>query len=212
MDLIELIQKLDVKILKMQERFSHRFIRYEKFVHTYLQFQMIFDEVKQTTQDTIFYLDSLKFELNMLSMQHLSTNTISPGNLKELLNEIEIKLPNNSELLRNPRKEVWFFYKTLNCTAYLESNEIRVTLKIPPMNTQERYEIYNTYNLPIPLSKKNAKLLLKYDLETEMLMVSKDFLLLSESTYHLCNNYHYQFCNPETAFYQSNVNQFCIMA
>ena len=114
MYLIEVVQKLDVKILKMQERFSHRFIRYEKFVHTYLQFQMIFDEVKQTTQDTIFYLDSLKSELNMLSMQHLSTNTISPGNLKELLNEIEIKLPKNSELPRNPRKEVWFFYKTLN--------------------------------------------------------------------------------------------------
>ena len=46
-------------------------------------------------------------------------------------------------------------------------------------------------------------------------MVSKDrakFSLLSESTYHLCNSCHYKFCNPETAFYQSNVNQFCIMA
>ena len=87
------------------------------------------------------------------------------------------------------------------------------------MNTKERYEIYRQiykiYNLPCPLSKKNAKLLLKYDLETKMLMVSKDkakFSLLSESTYHLCNSYHYQFCNPEIAFYQSNVHQFCIMA
>ena len=40
---------------------------------------MIFDEIKQTTQDAIFYLDSLKSELNMLSMLYLSTNTISPG-------------------------------------------------------------------------------------------------------------------------------------
>ena len=76
MDLIEVIQKLDVKILKMQEMFSQRFVRLEQFVHTYLQFQMIFDEIKQTTQDAIFYLDSLKSELNMLSMQHLSSNTI----------------------------------------------------------------------------------------------------------------------------------------
>ena len=215
MDLIEVIQKLDVKILKMQEMFSQRFVRLEQFVHTYLQFQMIFDEIKQTTQDAIFYLDSLKSELNMLSMQHLSTNTISPRNLKELLIEIEMKLPNNFELPRNPRKDIWFFYKTLNCITYLESNEIRITLKIPLMNTKERYEIYKTYNLPVPLSKKNARLLLKYDLETEMLMVSKDrakFSLLSENTYHLCNSYHYQFCNPETAFYQSNVNQFCIRA
>ena len=47
MDLIEVIQKLDVKILKMQEMFSQRFIRLEQFVHTYLQFQMIFDEIKK---------------------------------------------------------------------------------------------------------------------------------------------------------------------
>ena len=100
-----------------------RFVRLEQFVDTYLQFLMIFDEIKQTTQDAIFYLDSLKSELIMLSMQHLSTNTISPRNLKELLIEIEMKLPNNSELPRNPRKEIWFFYKKLNCITYLESNE-----------------------------------------------------------------------------------------
>ena len=83
------------------------------------------------------------------------------------------------------------------------------------MNTEKRYEIYKTYILTILLSKKIAKLLLKNDLETEMLMISKDraqFLLLSENTYHLCNSYHYQFCNPETAFYKSYFNQVCIMA
>ena len=35
MDLIEVIQKLDVKILKMQEMFYQRFVRLEQFVHTY---------------------------------------------------------------------------------------------------------------------------------------------------------------------------------
>ena len=59
---------------------------------------MIFDEIKQTTQDAIFYLDSIKSEINVLSMQHLSTDTISPRNLKELLIEIEMKLPNNFEV------------------------------------------------------------------------------------------------------------------
>ena len=95
----------------MQEMFSQRFIRLEQFVDSYLQFQMIFDKIKQTTQDAIFYLDSLKSEPNMLSMQHLSTNTISTRNLKELLIEIETKLSNNFELPRNPRKGSWFFYR-----------------------------------------------------------------------------------------------------
>ena len=187
MELIIVIQKLDSKILKMQQVFSQRFVRLEQFIHTYLQFQTIFDEIRLTTQDAIFYLDSLKSELNMLSMQHLSTSTISPRNLKELLIKIETKLPNNFELPRNPRKEIWFFYKTLNCITYLKNNEIRVILKIPLMNTKQRYKVYKIYNLPLPLSTKHDKILLKYDLETEMLMVSKDrakFWLLSESTYH----------------------------
>ena len=48
-----------------------------------------------------------------------------------------------------------------------------------------------------------------------MLMISRDktkFSLLSESTFQMCNGYHFQFCNPETAFYQTNVNKFCVIA
>ena len=91
MDLIIVVQKLDRKIFDLQQVFSVKFIRLEQFVHTYLQFQMILDEIKQTTQYAVFYLESLKSELNMLSMQHLSTNTISPKDLKELLIEVESK-------------------------------------------------------------------------------------------------------------------------
>ena len=28
----------------------------------------------------------------------------------------------------------------------------------------------------------------------------------------MCNSYDFQFCNPETAFYQTNVNEFCVIA
>ena len=58
-------------------------------------------------------------------------------------------------------------------------------------------------------------ILLKYSLEIEMLLISKDkanFSLLSESASQMCNSYHFQFCNLETAFYQTNVNKFCGIA
>ena len=76
MDLIILVKKLDRKIFNLQQAFSQKLIRLEQFIHTYLHFQMILDEVKQTTQDAVFYLESLKYELNMLSMQYLSTNPV----------------------------------------------------------------------------------------------------------------------------------------
>ena len=215
MDLIIVVQKLNRKIFDLQQVFSAKFVRLEQFVHTYLQFQMILDEIKQTTQDAVFYLESLKSELNMLSMQHLSTNTISPKDLKELLIEVESKLPNNFELPRNPRKDIWYFYKTLTSITYLEDNEIRIVLKIPLINTKEEYEVYRIYNLPLPMATKQTNIMLKYTLETDMLMVSKDrskFSLLTESAFHMCNSFHYRFCNPETAFYQANINRFCVVA
>lgn len=220
MDLIIVIQKLDKKIRQLEQTFEQKFVRLEQFIHTYLQFQMIFDEIKFTIQDAIFYLENLKSELNMLSMHHLSTSTISPKNLKALLIEVETKLPINFELPRDPRRDIWYFYKTLTCIIYLEDNEIRIVLKIPLINTKEEYEVYKIYNLPIPIQHKNMNtnqtdILLKYGLEAEMLMVSKDrskFSLLSENTFQMCNGYHFQFCNPETAFYQTNINKFCVMA
>ena len=62
----------------------------------------------------------------MLSLQHLSTDTIAPKDLKLLLLEIESKLENNFELPRNPHLEIWYFYKTLTCITYLEDDQIRV--------------------------------------------------------------------------------------
>ena len=78
MDLVIVIQKLDSKIRNLRQSFEQKFNRLEQFIHTYLQFQMIPDEIRITTQDAVFYLHSLKTELNVLSMHHLSTNTISP--------------------------------------------------------------------------------------------------------------------------------------
>lgn len=218
MDLIIVVQKLDRSIMRLQETFERKFVRLEQFIHTYLQFQLILDEIRLTTQDGITYLENLKSELNMLSMHHLSTSTISPQNLKMLLIEVESKLPNNFELPRNPRKDIWYFYKTLTCITYLEDNEIRIVLKIPLLNTKEEYEVYKIHNLPLPLISNNTvttNSLVKYSLETDLLMVSKDrskFSLLSENTYQMCNTYHLQYCNPETAYYQTNLNKFCVMA
>ena len=218
MDLIIVVQKLDSKIRKLEQTFEQKFVRLEQFIHTYLQFQMILDEIRLTTQDAVFYLENLKSELNMLSMHHLSTSTISPKDLKELLIEVESKFPNNFELSRSPRKDIWYFYKTLTCITYLEDNEIRIVLKIPLINTREEYEVYKIHNLPLPMHRvlpNQTDILLKYSLETEILMISKDkakFSLLSESAFQMCNSYHFQFCNPETAFYQTNVNKFCVIA
>ena len=99
MDLIIVVQKLYSKIRKLEQTSEQKFVKSEQFIHTYLQFKMILDEIKLTIQDAVFYLESLKSELNVLSMHHLSI--------------VESKLPNNFELPRSPCKDIWYFHKTL---------------------------------------------------------------------------------------------------
>ena len=147
--MIIVVQRLDREISTLEEQFEKKIVRLEQFLHTYLQFKLIFDEISLMTQDAMFYLENFKLELNMLSLQHLSTNTISPSNLREMLYDVESRLPSNFELMSNPRNDIWYFYKTLTSVTYLQDNEIRNILKIPLLNTNQKYDIYKVYNLPI---------------------------------------------------------------
>lgn len=220
MDLVVCVQKLDRKIYKLKTSFEEKFTRLEQFIHTYLQFQMIFDEIKLTIQNAIFYLENLKSELNMLALNHLSTSTIMPKDLKMLLLEVQSKLPNNYELPKNPRDDIWYFYKTLTCITYLENDQIHIVLKIPLINTKEKYDIFKVYNIPFPfynstVSEKPTQYLVKYELEAEILMVSRnreEYALLSDNNYYMCNNVNLPFCNPKVVFYPSNMNNKCVMA
>lgn len=214
-DLIVCVQKLDRKILELQNSIEGKFTRLEQFIHTYLQFRMIFDEIKLTVQNAIFYLENLKSELNMLSLNHLSVDTISPYNLKTLLMDIQSMLPNNYELSRNPADDIWYFYKVLTCMTYLENNQIRIVVKIPLIDTREKYEVFKVHNIPFSFHHSSKQYLAKYELESDRLMVSKNresYTLLSEDDFQMCNNLKLQFCNPKTLFYPTNMNKLCVMA
>ena len=100
--------------------------------------------------------------------------------MKTLLLEVISKLTNKLELNRNPRNDICFFYQTLTCITYLEANEIRIFLYMPLMNTKQKYEVYKVHNLPMPLHNvfgESYIYLVKYNIETTMLMVSEDRLL-----------------------------------
>ena len=124
-----------------------------------------------------FILKTLNLNLTCCQCTICQQIPLSPKDLKELLIEVGSKLPNNFELPRNSRKDIWYFYKTLTCVTYLEDNEIRIILKIPLINTLKEYEVYKIHNLPLPVHRvvpNQTDILLKYSLGTEMLMVSKD--------------------------------------
>ena len=61
MDLIIVVQRLDREISALEEQFERKIVRLEQFLHTYLQFKLILDEIRLMTQDAMFYLENLKY-------------------------------------------------------------------------------------------------------------------------------------------------------
>ena len=116
----------------------------------------------------------------MLSLNYLSPSTISPKNLRELHLGIRNKLPASMKLPADPVNNIWYFYNTITCNAYLDGHKILIVISIPLLDDKESYEIYKIRNLP--LSKhgastsedKNLDLTAKYNLSVETLMINKE--------------------------------------
>ena len=64
-------------------------------------------------------------------MQKLSPNTIEPNEMKQVLKNIETRLPNSYGLPANPDTDLWTFYKLLSCSTLMEDNRIIMIVPIP---------------------------------------------------------------------------------
>ena len=220
-DVVKCVQSLDRKIIELKEAFQEKFARLEQFVNTNFQLKLILEEIRQTTQNAVLYLENLRAELNMLSLNHLSPSTITPNNLRGLLLEISDKLPTSMRLAADPILDIWYFYNTLTCTAYLDGYKILIVLSIPLVDRRESFDVYKIHNLPLsihnstPAENTNVNMVAKYNLETEAFMVNTDrtkYALLTKDEISMCNNKYMTFCNPKSAIYQTNLSKTCIIA
>ena len=221
MDLVECVMNLDDKIKELATYTTTHFVRLEQFVNTYFQFKLILEEIRQSTQNAFIYIENLRTELNMLSLSHLSPSTISPKNLRALLLDVKDKLPVSMQLPADPESNIWYFYNTLTCTAYLDGHKILIVLTIPLLDRKEIYEIYKIHNLPLPKNQKltsetkTLNAVAKYDISAEALMINEDrtkYTLLSGKDYYACNNRYMPFCNPKSPIYQINLSKSCVIA
>ena len=138
MDLIISLQKFDKRINQIEEAFYKRMYGLERFVNAYTQFTLIIDEVKQATQRAVLYLENLRIQLNMLSLNHLSPSTISPAVLTKLLLEIKAKLSSSLELPSDPITDIWYFYRTLGCTEVIDNSHILMVINLSLLDYNER--------------------------------------------------------------------------
>lgn len=218
-ELVSMINGLDSEIKTISNQINQRYLKLEKFMYTYLQVQTIIAEIKIAIQNVLEYFDNLKLELSMLSMNHLSVNTISPTQLKSMLKEIKDQLPIGYKLPQDPDSNLWYYYKNLQCTTYIQDNKIQIILNIPLLNTKHTYEIYKVINIPIPIktnqsTDNNLVINTQYTLESDAFMITKDrsyYSLLNNEEFNTCKNRYVQFCNPHKAIFPTNLNKNCLI-
>ncbi|CAC5412416.1 unnamed protein product [Mytilus coruscus] len=128
------------------------------YLQAYLHMDMIIGEIKDLMNIAGDYLNHLQLQLNMLSLGHMSSSLISPGNLRVLLTDIKRRLPATLKIPCDEIKDIWNFYKLLTCSTVLNENRIIIIITLPLLDIRDSYAIYKIHNLPVPtkVTDKNS--------------------------------------------------------
>lgn len=188
-----------------------------RYVDIYAKMDRMMGEARELVLIAENYMQHIELQLNMLSLGHLSPSLISPKDLRELLTEIETKLPRVMSLPANPRKDLWLLYSTLTCTTVLHNDSIVVVLNIPLLDYERQFELYIAHNLDIPLLNHtdivDYKFMAKYQLESRYLAINKrrtQYALLSEIEAKNClaNNL---YCHIKSPVYAVMSSKMCVI-
>ena len=89
-------------------------------------------------------------------------------------------------------------------------------MKTPLINTKEKYQIYDIYNLPMPVYTTNSgTFTVEYALESNHLMISQDrskYVLLTEDEFRMCTNTDINVCTHKQALYTTSFSKHCMLA
>ncbi|CAC5412556.1 unnamed protein product [Mytilus coruscus] len=212
------LHEIDSKLENVTEEFEKQIVDLENYIQQYVQLDLITGELKLLMQKAMFYLEHLGSQLNMLSLGHLSPSTITPTNLKRLLNEIKNKLPRYLELSEDPNLNLWFFYRLLTCTTVLYDDKILAIISLPLLDSNNRFEVYKAYNLPMPMKNNSTKLLTmvaKFDINVEYFAVNAErskYVLLNNDEINKCTNRFTKFCKIVSPVYPINLSKNCAIS
>ena len=84
-------------------------------------------------------LEHVRAQLDMLSMGHLSPSIITPERLREVLLEIQAKLPRHLGLPADPTKQLLKNYSALGCVTLLEKSKLLNTDVSSPIRPRQYF-------------------------------------------------------------------------
>ena len=150
--IIDSLHDVDQEIDYITQELGKQIFELEQFVYLFSRLDLAVQGIKTAIQRSLYYFSHLQVQLNALSMQKLSPKTIEHKEMKQVLKDIETRLPNSYGLPSDPDKDLWTFYKLLSCSTLMEDNRIIIIVPIPLIDYSKKMELFKIYNMPLPLN------------------------------------------------------------
>ena len=185
------------------------------FLTRYTQLSMIADNLQELAVESVQHIDELRAQLDMVSMGKLTPSVIGPLHLREVLREIQKKLPNNLFLPVNLKKHIWEFYQQISCSAAFDKQHVLIVLDIPLASYTNNYDLIKVYNMPLPNTNMYKALeatgpydprqmVAKYELEADTFAIEQSrsrYVLLTKTEADRCLRSKTSFCSFSSPVY-----------
>ena len=185
-----------------------------EFLLTYLQLDLMITELRESLERGMFYMDNVKITLDQLSLGKVPPTGIHPAELKQILTEIQAKIPNYLTLPA-PIEDIWYYYKTLTCITLVKDNRFITLVNIPLLEMKSQFQIYRVHNIPLPYSRAETKMSAQYELETEVLAISAtqtEFVLMQPMDLASCTQPSTKFCKLSSPVYKTSDSSLCVIS
>lgn len=130
-EVIDSVGEIDNELRAIRKQLSQAIYELQQFVHIFAKLDLMIEKFKTAIQRSTYYFLQLQVQINALSMQKLTPDTIEPKELRKVLQDIETQLPKAYGLPANPETELWSFYKLLTCNTMMVNNSIIIVVTIP---------------------------------------------------------------------------------
>ncbi|CAC5410707.1 unnamed protein product [Mytilus coruscus] len=159
---------------------------------------------------------------NFSDRENMSVNSV---NIKSACNqfgdlrEIDSKLENVTEEFEkqiiDPENCI---QQLLTCTTVLYNDKILAIISLPLLDSNNRFEVYKAYNLPMPMKNNSTKLLTmvaKFDINVEYFAVNAErskYVLLNNDEINKCTDRFTKFCKIVSPFYPITLSKNCAIS
>ena len=174
-ELLSTLSDINNKIDNVTEEFNNQLKEVENFLQMYLKLDLIVQELKQTIQNAMIYLENLKIQVSMLSNEKLSPLIISPMKLKATLQDIASKLSCAFRLPDNLNTNLWKYYTFLKCATIISNNQIIIVVSVPILDFSSKFEVYIVHTFPVALTNTSqTQIIAQVDSDTSIIAFNNE--------------------------------------